>query len=202
MISWIVASHDRAVLEANLLAKLRLEGDDELIVVDNPVSIAAAYNQGSKQAGNDVRCFVHHDVQILDMDLLRHELIQNCRKDRGMVGVVGSRTPVIPWWKGDGCGNIADGLHGWFGWDNGGTRCAYLDGVLLATVQQFVWDEEYGGFHLYDYDACQEMLSSKLPNYCLTNGGNLIFHNGSSPASQDTFDEFDRAVRRFAIKWG
>lgn len=202
MISWIVATNDRETLEANLSATLEFDGADELVVVDDPSSIAVAYNQGSRQARNAIRCYVHDDIRILDWSRLRCELLVHCRSDVGLVGVIGSKTPAIPWWMGERCGSVDSTSHGRMDAGPGGTSCAYLDGVLLATTQDIAWDESYSGFHFYDYDSCMQMLDRGLANYCVTNGADLVFHNadvskltGRRPA------EWNRAARHFVEKW-
>jgi hypothetical protein len=202
MISWIVATDDRNTLEANLSDTLQFEGADELVVVDDPPSIAAAFNQGSKQAVNEIRCYVHDDVRILDWLRLRGELLKHCRSNVGLVGVIGSRIPAIPWWLGERCGSIDSTSHGRMDYGSGGVSCSYLDGVLLATVQDIAWDESYGGFHFYDYDSCMQMLDRGLQNYCLPNGAELVFHNADiAKLTGERPLEWNLAAQHFVEKW-
>lgn len=194
MISWIVASHDPAILEANLRPCLT-HPHDELIVIDAP-SIARAYNQGQAQATRPIRCFVHHDVQVLDLDHLRVELAQWCQPWVGLVGVTGSRCRAIPWWTGAAAGAVQDVRIGEVGTGKGG-EVAYLDGVLLATMHEIEWDDSFPNWHGYDHDASEQMLRQGLANWCLD--GPLIRHNTAGdwkPA------EFDQAMARFREKWG
>jgi hypothetical protein len=201
VISYIVASHDRDVLESNLLASVHLQDGDELIVVEAAPSIAVAYNQGVADAGNDVRCYIHHDVQILDPQVLRAVLLRHCTPAIGMVGVIGSRTPVLPWWEGDTLGAVVDARMGLLDFGPGG-ECAYLDGLLLATAQNVEWDESYPGFHLYDHDVCEQMRRRGLANLCLTDGHELVRHNTAGPGDTALLDGWDEGVARFWRKWG
>lgn len=198
MISWIVATHDRAVLGANLLATLQLGGADELVVVEDAPSIAVAYNDGQRRATQPIRCYVHHDVQILDLPRLRAGLLEHC-PDAGIVGVVGSRDPVVPWWEGDRLGSVIDGRFGRldYGW---GGPCAYLDGLLLATSHPLEWDETYPGWHLYDHDICRQMLDAGFGNYCLTGGGELVRHNTGGTSRMAELTGWDEGLAQFNEK--
>ena len=205
MISWIVASHDPKVLDSVLRPSLGLRRDEELIVVTDAPSIATAYNQGTAEAAHRIRCYVQHDVRVLDPDLLRTALVSACGdQGTGMVGVIGSRTAVLPWWEGVPCGSVIDTRAG-FGridFGPGGHECAYLDGLLLATAQPLAWDTRYEGWHLYDHDACQQMLARGLTNWCLADGAGLVeHHSGNSVADWLADGSWDANVERFTAKW-
>lgn len=201
MISWIVASHDPSVLNANLRATLQLEGADELIVVEDAASIAVAYNLGQSQATQPIRCYVHHDVQLLSSPRLRAGLVAWCTPSVGIVGLIGSRTPKVPWWKGQLCGSVIDGRDGML--HNGpGGQAAYLDGLLLATIHDIDWDETFPGWHMYDHDACQQMLSRGLTNWCLDDGHQLVKHNTTGSSNTDTLAHYHDNIARLKAKWG
>lgn len=200
MISWIVATHDRGVLEANLLPTVELIGSDEIVVVEDAPSIAVAYNRGQARATQPVRCYVHHDVQILDLPKLRAGLLEHC-PGSGVVGVIGSRNPVVPWWDGDTLGSVVDARLGRLDFGDGGP-CAYLDGLLLATSHSLEWDESYPGWHLYDHDICQQMLAVGLPNLCLPGGHLLVRHETAGPRSMSELDGWVEAAAVFHAKWG
>lgn len=200
MISWIVATHNRGVLEANLLATLDLQPEDELIVVEDAPSIAVAYNRGREQATKPVRCYVHHDVQVLDPARLRAELREHCPSN-GIVGVIGSREPVVPWWDGSALGSVVDARLGRLDFGSGGP-CAFLDGLLLATSLDLEWDESYPGWHLYDHDICRQALDAGHTNWCLTGGADLIRHNTTGSTNTHHLDGWDAGVRRYRKKYG
>lgn len=200
MISWIVASHRPKVLAANLAATLQLQGGDQLVVVSDAPSIAAAYNEGQRRATQAIRCYVHHDVQLLDPVRLRAQLVRECRPAVGMVGVVGSRDLVVPWWEGDRRGSVVDSRLGLLSFGPGGP-CAVLDGLLLATVHDVEWDEGYPGWHLYDHDVCAQMLAAGLRNECLSGGAGMVLHNTSGPVSVTRLPGWDQGVARWREKW-
>lgn len=201
MISWIVASHDPTILLKNLAASMVDVGPDQVIVVENAPSIAAAYNEGQGKAEHPVRCFIHHDVQILDLPRLRSSLLEHVTEAVGMVGVVGSRTQTVPWWDGICLGSVVDGRHGVLGFGVGG-ECSVLDGLLLATVHDVEWDEAIGGWHGYDHDACAQMAARGLPNYCLNGGHELVAHNTNNSRDPDHLNGFHDAMKRVREKWG
>jgi len=195
VISWIVASHDPAILSANLRPTID-HPDDELIVVEDAPSIAVAYNQGQARATHPIRCYVHHDVEVLDLAALRDGLAQWCQPWTGMVGVTGSRCRAVPWWIGAAAGAVVDARMGEVGTGRGG-EVAYLDGVLLATMHEVTWDEGYPGWHGYDHDISEQMLRRGLANWCLD--GPLVRHNTEGDWTPDGFDD---AMTRFRQKWG
>lgn len=200
MISWIVATHDRGVLEANLLPALELIGSDEIVVVEDAPSIAVAYNRGQARATQPVRCYVHHDVQILDLPKLRARLLEHCPSS-GIVGVIGSRNLVVPWWDGDTLGSVIDARLGRLDFGVGGA-CAYLDGLLLASSHSLEWDETYPGWHLYDHDICRQMLDAGRTNWCLDGGGDLVRHNTTGSSQLRELVGWDAGVQRFTEKYG
>lgn len=201
MISWIVATHDRCVLEANLAATLPIvwAAGDELVVVEGAPSIAAAYNKGQAQAGQPVRVYVHHDVQILQPEL-RDRLIERCTADVGIVGVVGSRDRAVPWWDGDRLGSVVDARLGRLDFGRGGPA-ATLDGLLLATVHSLEWDETYPGWHLYDHDMCRQQLVAGRTNWCLDGGAELVRHNTTGTRNMAELNGWDAGVTRYREKW-
>lgn len=200
MISWIVASHRPQVLADNLQATLKLADGDELVVVQGAPSIAAAYNQGQQKAVNRLRVYVHHDVQLIDSARLRQALLEQCTEQVGMVGVIGSVTRVLPWWDGVCRGSVVDGRMGLLDMGPGG-ECAYLDGLLLASVHELAWDEGYEGWHLYDHDISEQQLAAGLTNLCLTGGAEMVLHNTTGPSDTGLLAGWDTGVVRFRRKW-
>lgn len=203
MISWIVATHRRDVLEANLLPDLEhaLDRGDQLVVVEGARSIAAAYNDGQSRAEHPVRVYVHHDVQILDPVGLREQLLEHCTADVGIVGVVGSRDRVVPWWAGSQLGSVVDSRLGHLDFGPGGPA-AILDGLLLATVHSLEWDETYDGWHLYDHDICRQQLAVGRTNWCLDDGAKLVRHNTTGSTDVTQLDGWAKGVARYHEKWG
>lgn len=204
MITWIVASHDPAILADNALPGLEaaaLAGDQLVIVRDAP-SIAQAYTEGQAQAGHPVRCFLHHDVRILNVAALRSALLDACTPDVGVVGVVGSTSRRLPWWEGARCGSVRDARIGLLDFGPGGHPAAYLDGLLLASAQQLTWDTGYAGWHLYDHDICQQQLVAGRENWCLADGQHLVSHHTAGPTSTTRLDGWEAGTDRFRLKWG
>lgn len=200
MISWIVATHDLDILDTNLRATLWLEDGDEVVVVQDAPSIAAAYNKGQAAATQSIRCYVHHDVQILDSARLRAQLIEHCTSDVGMVGVIGSTDRTVPWWEGANLGSVIDARMGRIDFGPGGP-CATLDGLLLATAQHLEWDESYPGWHLYDHDICRQQLAAGRSNWCLTGGAEMLRHNTAGSSKTHELAGWGEATARYREKW-
>jgi hypothetical protein len=198
-ISWIVATHDQQILQRSLLPTVPL--DDELVVIEQAPSIAVAYNEGTARASHRIRAYIHHDVAIVDPDRLRHLLFEACTGVHGIVGVIGSLTPVVPWWNGEQVGSVVDTRAGRLG-PGGFGDVAYLDGLLLATAQDLQWDETYPGWHLYDHDICQQQLAAGLTNVCLPDGHELVRHETAGPWSLNELNGWKEGVDVFQAKWG
>jgi hypothetical protein len=201
MISWVAATHNLDILYRNLVLSLLDMAGDELVVVQDAPSIAAAYNEGQARAKHPIRCFVHHDVEILDLPRLRAELNTHVTADVGMVGLIGSRTRAYPWWDGRQLGSVFDQRIGELNHGPGG-ECLLLDGVLLATVHDVGWDETIPGWHGYDHDACEQMLHRGLPNFCLTAGHEMVRHNASGSRNPEALQGFHEALNLVREKWG
>lgn len=201
MISWIVASHDPHVLQTNLLSTLPIDDGDELVVVRDAPSITVAYADGQQNATRPIRCYVHHDVRVLNLTRLREELITACAAAVvGMVGVVGCRDVRMPWWEGSSLGSVVDGRSGVVDFGGGG-ECSMLDGVLLATSQHVDWDTDWPGWHGYDHDACRQMIARGLTNWCLSGGRELVHHNTTGAARICDLVGWDEALTRYRDKW-
>lgn len=202
-ISWVVATHDPAVLAANLQPALTAAAaaGDQVIVVRDASSIAAAYNEGDRQAQHPIRCFVHHDVEVLNLDGLRAELYRGCVGPVGMVGVVGSVEIGWPWWDEQRVGSVVDARLGRLDFSRGGQPAAILDGLLLATAQPLTWDEDYTGWHGYDHDACMQMLHRGRPNWVIRDGADLVRHNTIGPTATSRIGGWEDAAARWHAKW-
>lgn len=203
MISWIVASHDRGILNGVLGPTLApfysTWFDDELVVIEGAGSITEAYAEGQQMARHSIKCYIHHDVKILDLINLRSQIIRGVNLG-GMVGVVGSRAMVLPWWHGDLLGSVLDrGKLLNFG---GGGKCAVVDGMLLATQHHVEWDLSAPGWHGYEYDACTQFLREDTPNWCIFGGHLLVHHISDSPYDLGQVDGWDAAVAFYQDKWG
>lgn len=211
MISWVVASHDPAIRAAYFGPAIPhlLAAGDQVQIIEGAASIAEAYTAGTEQAQHPVRCYIHHDVRILDvprlraalLDTLLGTLLDTCRPDVGIVGVIGSTAPQVPWWEGPRCGSVLDGRLGLLDFGPGGHPAAYLDGLLLASAQELTWDTSYQGWHLYDHDICQQQLAAGRANWCLPDGHHLVEHHTAGPASTAALTGWDAAVDRFTRKW-
>lgn len=203
MISYIVMTNDKQILERNLLRTLKLKDADEIIVLLDKPSAAIALNMGIDRAKNKIKCFIHSDVVVLDNDRLRSELIAHCNDETGMVGVIGSKNDRhIPWWEKDMCGSIVEARLGLLNFDDGDCACAVMDGLFLATSQHVRFDESFPGFHIYDYDICNQMLDKGLFNWCLRDGKSLIAHNCKGPVDVHALgDSYFQNIERLKNKW-
>jgi hypothetical protein len=204
VISWIVASHDPAILAANALPGLEAAAQlgDQVVIVRDGRSIAEAYTDGQAQAGHPVRCYLHHDVRIRSVPALRAALLDACTLDVGIVGVIGSTSRTLPWWEGATCGSVRDARLGLLNFGPGGHPAAYLDGLLLATTHQLAWDRGYTGWHLYDHDICHQQLVNGRDNWCLPAGRDLVEHHTTGPTSMTRLTGWDEGIDRFRLKWG
>lgn len=181
MISIIICSRDNDLLSSLKLNIKRTAGCDyELIVVGNAnefTGIGAAYNYGLKQAKGNIVCFCHEDI-LFETDswgrLVSEYLEKNT--DIGLLGIAGStfksqlptawiyvpenlyRTSIINL-SGD---PPVPSLYIVKESDNAVfSKTVTLDGCFLCgrmqVFTQISWNEQIGGFHLYDIDISQRI---------------------------------------------
>ena len=200
-ISYITCTHNRKILEECLLISLILKDDDELIVVEDSKSIAEGYNTGIDRAKNKIKCFIHHDIIVTNPILLRMNLIAYCTEDIGMVGVIGSKTDIVPWWDGEGIGSALDTRKGIIYFSEGKDFCEHLDGIVLATYQDVEFDESIPGFHLYDQDICKQMTAKGLRNFCVKDGYRIVTHFTSAPSNLIQINGYVDAENVYRKKW-
>lgn len=203
MISYVVMCNDKQTLERNLLRSLKLKDGDEIVVVMDKPSAAIALNIGMDKAKNKIKAFIHSDVIVLDNERFRAELLEHCNDQTGMVGVIGSRNSThIPWWEKDTCGSVREARLGVIDFDGGDCPCAILDGLFLATSQEFRFDESFPGFHFYDYDSCKLMLNNGFANWCLKDGKSLLSHNCKTPFDVNQLGKtYSGNIELFKKKW-
>jgi len=180
---------------------LTLKDDDELIVVEDSKSIAEGYNTGIDRAKNKIKCFIHHDIIVTNPILLRMNLIAYCTEDIGMVGVIGSKTDIVPWWNGKGIGSAVDTRKGIIYFSEGKDFCEHLDGIVLATYQDVEFDESIPGFHLYDQDICKQMTVKGLRNFCVREGYRIVTHFTSAPSNLIQINGYVDAENVYRKKW-
>ena len=200
-ISYITCTNNDSILKNCLGRSLKLENDDELIIVDNPKSIAEGYNYGIEYAKHRILCFLHHDLIVTNPILLRMNLMAYCTEDIGMVGVIGSITDAAPWWEGKGVGSAVDTRKGIIYFDEGKQFCEHLDGILLATFQDVRFDESIPGFHLYDQDICKQMTQQGKRNFCIGDGYRIVTHFTSAPSDTKQINGYDEALAVYRKKW-
>lgn len=200
-ISYITCTNNHEILNNCLIRSLKLDNDDEIVIVDNPKSIAEGYNYGMEHAKHRIKCFIHHDLIVTNPILLRMNLMAYCTQDIGMVGVIGSITDAAPWWNGEGVGSAIDTRKGIIYFNEGKQFCEHLDGILLATFQDIRFDESIPGFHLYDQDICKQMTKDGKRNFCIGDGYRIVTHFTSTPSDTSQINGYDEALAVYRKKW-
>lgn len=159
--------------------------DYELIVIDNSsndYTIFSAYNEGIRRSNGDILCFMHDDIlyHTSNWGLNVQKHFEDPRV--GLIGIAGGYyLPAMPcyWFQNstDRCINILQ--------HENGCKEAYLDflregkqeknevvavdGVWFcirkSLFEQISFDEQYGGFHMYDMDMCMQIRKLGLKLY-------------------------------------
>ena len=185
MIVYVAAVNDKATLDQYLMpwfnshdAKVALVMDDAGQPKD---SIFHKYNQAvdsfaDKLSPDDIICFIHEDVKILDPNFTEKiELVFKEKQDIGVLGFVGSSElkDTAAWWYSDNskmrghiiqehggmASHLIKGPVGYF------DDLVTVDGLCffvkykMFTEHGFRFDEEtYDGFDFYDVDICMQSL--------------------------------------------
>ena len=203
MISYITCSNNIGTLDNNLRKSLILKDNDELIVIENPTSLAYGYNSAAKKAKNKIKAFVHHDVVIKDNNRLRKELISNADA-YGIIGVIGSRDVPYKkqWWlSSDVAGSVEDKNFGNIINSGGGEKVMLLDGLFIATNKDILFDEGLDTFGWNDLDICLESNKRGYENFCLSNGKDLMFHNSERKDDVFTLPGWKKSEAYYISKW-
>ncbi len=178
--SIICASHDKTVLEENLLASPCIQGGNcDCIVQQGFANIPQAYNEAAKQAHNDLLCFVHHDVTLpegWETRLLEQVArMEEIDPDWAVLGCAGAvlRDGEKRW-----LGHLYDRCHV-FGQPEGlPAEVDTLDELLLVCRKKDArFDEGMPNYHLFGAELCLRMRKQgrkcyAIDAYCNHNSGN------------------------------
>ncbi len=156
----------------------------EIIAIDNSnadYSIFSAYNKGYSLSQYPYLCFVHEDVMFKTFDW-GNKLISHLKEENvGIIGVAGgclaSRIPSS-WSSYQVKMNLiqagnepVEHISKPNNYQFNRAEVVLLDGVFLATqralFQLIKFDENFKGFHGYDYDICLQAKSHNLSNYVI-----------------------------------
>ncbi len=167
MISVIICSvsPDKADAITSHFAGLLHAETHEILVIDNPPSLAHGYNEGVARSRGDVLIFTHDDIEILTAHLA--ERLQKHLETFDLAGVVGTNRLCTGYLMTSGppyvFGQVAHPEPPGYGVSLfnvparavGGMQA--LDGLFLACKRRVVeavqFDEQrFDGFHLYDID--------------------------------------------------
>lgn len=104
MISYIVCKWREQLFKNRALPALEVQCkrfDAELIIVQHPTSIFAAYEEGRRKACHEITVYLHDDVELLDPETSpKLAKIFKDNIDLGLLGVLGSEDQnVVPWWN-------------------------------------------------------------------------------------------------------
>lgn len=183
MIRFIIAKHNQKVLDDYILSSIKeLELDCTYHLIDGNENIFQKYNEGINRIkiiyneikDDDLICFVHEDVLILDKNFKEKlEYVFSTKKDIGLVGVVGAKelSDNCAWWL-----NQEDKLLGHVIQENndkkyhlvkGGIgfsdKMVAVDGLFFAIRGELLnkglrFDETFNSFHFYDVSICFQVL--------------------------------------------
>jgi hypothetical protein len=203
-ITYITAVNNESQYNSHVVRSLcPLGPDDEFIPVYDKTDAGEAYNEGIAKAKNRFKCFLHQDVIVIDPVLLRNHILGVCGSPGvGMFGIMGSTDRLsCPWWVNQGA-MVGSVIHskGLIQGGPGGS-CALLDGLLLATGEEVEFSEEYGSYHFYAHDICQQMLERGLKNHCASDGRKLVVHNCHSGYDQNLLDSMKIYCRKWGVPW-
>lgn len=169
-----------SILTANIHETVGV--DYEIIHIDNSQSthsIFSAYNLGVTKSKFPYLCFVHEDVFFRSSDWGLNIIEHLQTPQVGLIGLAGgclaSRIPAS--WSTHGLKmNLIQSGKGKSSYirtpnqpESTREEVVLLDGVFLASTKenfQFLqFDENFSGFHAYDYDICMQAKANNLRNY-------------------------------------
>lgn len=175
--AFIICSNDRAEFEEAKwwIDRLYVPSgcDVEVLEITDAKSMCSGYNEGMEYAaslGARYKIYMHHDVRIINQNLL-YDLIDIFKDDSiGMVGMVGAKE--VPddgvMWSDRQYGNIAEARISkvlnyreddiTLEYPNlNGVEVSLVDGCFMATSKDVPWREDlFDGFDFYDASQSME----------------------------------------------
>jgi GT2 family glycosyltransferase len=203
MISIVVCSRNKELSKAfaqNIEATIQV--DYEIIVIDNSEnqhSIFSAYNTGFEQSKYPYLCFVHEDVLFRTNDW-GNAVIEHLQcPETGIIGLAGgdlvtrvpaswsALTPSINIIQSDSSGRKKTRhFHYPVNFTGNKRSVVLLDGVFLCMRRELFekirFDENFNGFHGYDFDISLQSTVAGFTNYVIYNIGLEHFSKGRKDA--------------------
>lgn len=219
MISVIVCyrhADDLAALRANVSQTIGVP--HELVAVDNTDnrhSIFSAYNEGMRRSRQPYLCFVHEDVRFVTQDWGRKIVAHLQDKEVGLVGIAGGGTmPKIPctWALAGQSYNLMQAKRGRerrmelakCPADYAGSKrqVIVVDGVFLSMRRELSavlsFDENFTGFHGYDYDLSAQSASAGYKNYVVYDV--LLEHFSAGNQNADYYRQLMKVYAKWAYR--
>ncbi|HTD94614.1 MAG TPA: glycosyltransferase [Chitinophagaceae bacterium] len=194
MIEFVTASHDREVLQKNLLSSPVIEKYG-VVVQENYTNVSKAYNEA--RITEEIVAYIHHDVLLprsFEWQLkLSLKWIDKLDRDWAVLGVAGVKLK-------DGKrtihGNILDRGREWGSQLEIPTEVDTLDELLLITKGDFKFDEQLD-LHFYGADICMQARAQGRKNYAIQ----AFCHHNSTLAIGHRSESFKRCGQYFREKW-
>lgn len=223
MIYFIVAKHNEDVLNNYLIPSVQ-KIQSELYLIEGSDNIYQKYNTGiqwlkdKELKNNDIVCFIHEDVKILDPEFQRKiEYLFTNKPEVGACGVIGTRELLEngSWWINDQkklLGHIIQEnqenndqtyhlIKGGIGYSD---EMVVVDGLMIAIRGSLInkglkFDESYESFHLYDVTICSQVLEMGYKVACVDI---LLQHKspGIGFLTKDWIDMRDKFVEKIKSK--
>ena len=216
----VIARHDDNSFNEYLKPCLQRFKDNDSVKIaeifnESEDSIFKKYNRGIdllEVEDDDVFCFIHEDVRILDKYFLEKiKLIFDSKKDIGVLGLIG--TKLFPeqggWWLTDHkyhFGHLMQGLPNapTYHMSRGvgfADDLVSVDGFCFFLSSEFVKNYRFDdlsykqAYHFYDVDTCFSALESKFK---VAVADILLEHKSEGPMPQS----WHVTKEKFISKWG
>jgi hypothetical protein len=220
MIVYVVPTKDRTIFNKHLGPSLeKSKGNKNVVLVDGESGICEKYNQvlekiQSQISDNDVICFLHDDIELLDEQTsAKAELYFKYKSNVGIAGVIGSKKYYKEngggWWHCqrpiDSAGHIIQGNPKGEDYEMDDGKGMFDDMVLVdgcilfmsgKVAKWFRFDSfTFRKYHFYDCDACFQLLEK---GYDIGTIDITVKHVSEGQLSDSWFEE----KNKFLKKWG
>ncbi len=203
MLSFITWTNKPEVYQGMLESCKRFNFDAEYIpIYEQGISMARAYNIGTREAKGDILVYIHQDTRIHDpkFEEKMNQLFQN--PNIGFAGPIGNiEITNGSWWTvgPQACrGRVHQGAYGnilSFGEYDGPAR--QLDALMMCTAKRFIFPEELPGIHFLDLWMCNEAFQQGLINWIFDSEIEHI--SGGETTSQSYHDNWKLYREHFQI---
>lgn len=213
-IAFIICSHQKRIREEILkyINKLNVPigFEIEVLIIEDAKGMAEGYNRAMKKSDAKFKVYMHHDVFVINTNLLNESLgVLLANSKIGILGVIGcKRVPKNGiWWESNSCigKTMEDNLECLRELNLGEVERDFeevqaLDGQFLITQYDIIWREDIcQGWHFYDTSQCLEFAKAGYVAAVVKQNSPWLIHECGTDINTGYEIERERFIREYKL---